>query len=108
MFGLLKRWRRRRVLARQSIPDALWNETVRALPALARLEPEVLGRLRSLALLFLQEKSIEPAGGMILDDVMRVRLAALACLPVLELGLDCYDGFVSVIVYPGEFMVEEG
>src|SRR5690606_30169764 len=33
------------------------------------------------------------------------RIAALACLPILELGLDCYDGFASVIVYPDEFVV---
>src|SRR5690606_26009015 len=51
------------------------------------------------------EKRLEPAGGLALDESMRVRIAALACLPILELGLDCYDGFASVIVYPDEFVV---
>jgi len=36
---------------------------------------------------------------------MRVRIAALACLPILELGIDCYAGFVSIVVHPDEFVV---
>lgn len=69
------------------------------------MDGEPLARLRELSLLFLHEKSIEPAQGLELTDAMRVRIAALACRPVLELGLDHYDGFRSVIVYPGEFLV---
>ncbi|HEX7080068.1 MAG TPA: M90 family metallopeptidase [Gammaproteobacteria bacterium] len=107
MFGFLTRRRRRRILERASIPDALWRATIDAVPALARLDPETQERLRALALLFLHEKRIEPAGGLVLDDAMRVRIAALACRPVLELGLDCYAGFKSVIVYPGEFVVRD-
>ena len=107
MFGLFKRWRRRRILARRAIGDALWQQTVADVPALSGLDSAELERLRALALLFLHEKSLEPAGGMVLDDAMRVRIAALACRPILELGLDCYSSFVSVIVYPGEFLVRD-
>jgi Mlc titration factor MtfA (ptsG expression regulator) len=92
-------------LARRSIPDALWEETLVQCPILGRLDADARRRLRDLALLFLHEKSLEAAGGLVLDDAMRVRVAALACLPILELGLDCYDGFGSVIVYPDEFLV---
>lgn len=107
MFGLLRGWRRRRVLARRAIPDALWQQTVADIPALSRLDAEELQRLRSLALLFLHEKSLEPAGGLELDDAMRLRIAVLACRPILGLGLDCYDNFLSVIVYPEEFLVRD-
>jgi Mlc titration factor MtfA (ptsG expression regulator) len=62
-------------------------------------------RLRALALLFLHEKHVESAGGLTLDEAMRVRIAALACLPILELGFDAYDGVLSVIVYPDVFVV---
>jgi MtfA peptidase len=105
VFGLIRNWRRRRILASRSIPDELWSAAVAAVPTLSRLGRGDLDRLRTLALLFLSEKRIEAAGGLDLDDGMRVRLAALACLPILELGLDCYDGFASVIVYPGEFVI---
>ena len=105
MFGLIKGWRRRRILAHRSIPDALWHQTMADIPSMSVLDAKSLERLRAISLLFLHEKSLEPAGGLVLDDSMRVRIAALACRPILELGLDCYNGFVSVIVYPGEFLV---
>jgi MtfA peptidase len=36
---------------------------------------------------------------------MRVSIAAQACLPILELGLDWYAGFTGIVVYPGDFRV---
>jgi MtfA peptidase len=107
MFGLFRKRRQRRILARESIPEALWNAVIADIPLLRRLDGEALRRLREFASLFLHEKRIEPAGGLHLDDAMRVRIAALACLPILELGLDCYDGFLSIIVYPDEFLVRD-
>src|SRR5438045_3951937 len=104
---MLKRWRRRRVLSRHSIPDALWAATVAAVPAFLRLRADQQQRLRDLALLFLHEKQFEPARGMVLDDAKRLRIAALACLPILELGLDAYAGFRSIVVHPDEFLVRD-
>jgi hypothetical protein len=105
MFGLFRNRRQRRILARAPVPEALWHAVAGDIPILARLDAPSLERLREIASLFLHDKRFEPAGGFELDDAMRVRIAALACLPILELGLDCYDGFVSVIVYPDEFLV---
>jgi MtfA peptidase len=102
---LLRRWRRRRILRRFAIPDALWEETLADAPALARLDVDERARLRELALLFLHEKRMEPAAGFALDEGMCVRIAALACLPVLNLGLDCYSGFVAIVIYPDEFVI---
>jgi MtfA peptidase len=105
MFDLFRNRRRRQILSRRAIPDAVWSSVVDQLPILARRDPATLQRLRELALLFLHEKRIVPAGGLAIDDAMRVRIAALACLPILELGLDSYDGVLSIIVYPDEFVV---
>jgi len=104
---LLKRWRRRRILERHAIPDADWSATIAALPVLARLDAAELDRLRDLTLLFLHEKRLEPAIGFALDDAMRVRIAALACLPILNLGLDGYAGFLAVVVHPDEFVIRD-
>ena len=35
---------------------------------------------------------------------MRVIIAAQACILILNLDLDYYDGWVEIIVYPGEFI----
>ena len=105
MLGLFRNARRRRIIARHAIPDTLWDDTIADVPSLARLSRASRKSLRELALLFLHEKSLEPAGGLELTDAMGVRIAALACRPILALGLDAYAGFHSVIVYPGEFLV---
>ena len=42
-----------------------------------------------------------------LTDAMIVSIAAQACLPVLNLDLSLYDGWVGVVVYPGEFVIRK-
>jgi len=104
---MLTRWRRRRILARHSIPDDAWAAALAAWPVLARLTDEQRERLRALALLFIHEKQFEAARGMLLDEAKCVRIAAMACLPILELGFDAYRGFKSVVVHPDEFVVRD-
>ena len=104
---MFKRWRRRRILARHTISDETWSAALAGAPALARLAPDALRRLRDLALVVMHEKHFEPARGMVLDEPKRARIAALACWPILELGLDAYRGFSSVVVYPDEFVVRD-
>ena len=99
-MGWLTEWRRRRVLARHSIDEALWRKATRGL---GFLPPTV--KLRQLALLFLAEKQFVGAHGLAVSDEMRVSIAAQACLPILELGLDWYSGWTGIVVYPGDFRV---
>lgn len=100
MAGLLTRWRRERAVRRRAIPDALWLRTLAAYPFLAALPEADRQRLRDLAAVFLAEKEFTSAGGLEIDDAMAVAIAAQACLPVLELGIAWYDGFVGIVVHP--------
>jgi hypothetical protein len=102
----LNNWRRRRALRHAALPDAAWCAAASGLSVLRGLSEEELERLRELTTLFLNEKQVVAAGGFSLDDDMRIRIVAQACLPILNLGLDYYAGWVSVIVYPGEFVPE--
>lgn len=104
MFGLLRNWRRRR-LERARIPEAEWRATVAKLPLLDGLNATELERLRDLATRFLHEKALEPAGGLELAPEMGPLVAAQACLPILNLGLDYYRGWHSLILYPEGFLV---
>ena len=99
-MGWLTDWRRRRVLRKHHITDALWHQATAALPFIPRTE-----KLRNLALLFLAEKQFTGAHRLAVTDAMRVSIAAQACLPILELGLDWYEGFTGIVVYPGDFRV---
>jgi len=101
----LTAWRRRRVLNRARLSAALWQQTLADLPLLHGLNNAERQRLRELTILLLHEKSFEAVGGLVLTESMRLTLAALACLPVLNLDLDYYSGWASVIVYPDCFLV---
>ena len=106
MFEALKRWRRRRVLERSSLPDALWDEAVAALPFVHDYGEADRARLRDLVVLFLDTKSIVGAGGHDVTPLQRVVIAIQACVLVLELPdtLDGYADFENVVVYPDEFV----
>jgi len=74
------------------------------LPLLEGLSAQELQSLKDLALLFMRDKTFEPATGIELDDGMRLVIALPACLPILKLGLDWYRGWYALIVYPEEFV----
>jgi Mlc titration factor MtfA (ptsG expression regulator) len=104
-MGWLTDWRRKRVLRRHQIDAALWRRAVDGLEFINRLPPSRADSLKRLCLLFLAEKQFAGTHGLEVSDAMRVSIAAQACLPVLELGLDWYAGFTGVVVYPGDFRV---
>jgi Mlc titration factor MtfA (ptsG expression regulator) len=104
-MGWIKNWRRRRILEKHAIDEALWRRVVRELPFLAALGADESRRLRELVLLLLAEKEFAGAHGLEVSDAMRLAIAAQACLLILELGLDWYDGWRGIVVYPGDFRV---
>lgn len=104
MFNKIRNWRIRRIVARHPIAESLWQGALRRCGPAQRLGASDQSALRVLATLFLQSKSLEPTDGLQLDDADRVLLATHACLPILKLGMDWYDGWHSVIVYPDAFI----
>jgi hypothetical protein len=112
LFGRFREARRRRIVERCPIADDLWNWAVREHPILRRLrsdcaagETSELDRLRGLTTVFLAEKVFDPVGGVEFDDKLRLSVAAQACLPILELGLDWYSDWSTIIITPQEYDV---
>lgn len=95
-----------RVLKKYAIVDNLWLETTAQLPLLDALEPGERSRCRVLATLFIHDKAFSGAQGLKVTESMKVVIAAQACVPILKLGLDAYDGWHEIIVYPDAFQVE--
>lgn len=104
MSWSVKTWYRRRVLENESIPDNLWQEAVTRLRCLHGLSAIELKRLREYVILFLHAKQISGAHELIITDEIHVMIAVQACILILNLDLDYYDGWVEIIVYPGEFI----
>lgn len=103
MLGL-GAWRRRRVLRNPGFTEAQWREVI-AGTALLQAWPEAqLARLREQVALFLRAKSFSAADAEDVPAALRLQIAAMACVPILNLGLDYYDGWVEIIVYSDAFV----
>ena len=94
---------------RTPAPDpepALWRQAAAGLPWLRGIEAERELRLRALVAEFLQRIAITPLHGLALNEVQRLRLAMLCCLPLLEFGREGLHGWSQLLVYPDAFRVQ--
>ncbi len=99
MFEFLKRRRRERLTA-APFPDA-WRQIIaKNVRHAARLSPDERAQLERLVQIFLAEKHLEGCGGLVLDDEIRVTIAAQACLLLLNRDTDVYPDLETVLVYP--------
>ena len=105
MFSKIREWRRQRTAREYRVGDDLWAAVEAQLPFLAYLPEDDRPRLRRMALEFLADKEMSGTHGFVLTDRIRLGIALQACLPVLNLGLDWYRGWVGIVVYPGDFVI---
>jgi Mlc titration factor MtfA (ptsG expression regulator) len=103
MFQFIEDWFNRRIIKQSTITSEQWAEVFALLPLLRGLPAVEMQRLQDLVILFCHHKVFEGAHGLAVTQPMRLIIAVQACLPILKLGLDWYDGWVTVIVYPGGF-----
>lgn len=101
-----KHWRVKRILKRYPISHALWHSLMAEDQLFSGLSSVQKAYLRELATLFIHQKRFRAAQGLVLTEAMQVKIAAHACLLILELDLDCYQGWRDIIVYPQAFVVE--
>lgn len=104
MFGAFRAWRRRRALRNHPLDPALWQRVSSRFEFVEQLNASDRARLRDLCVLFLHEKQLSAAGGFVLDDEKKLEIAVQACVLILNLGIDSYNGWVEIIVYPDEFL----
>ena len=103
MFGWLRRARRP---AAVPIDPDLWRRATASWLFLRGMSAEDSARLRALCERFLALKRFAGTHGLVVSEAMRVEIAAQACILVLELGIEWFDGWSDVIVYPSQFMPE--
>jgi Mlc titration factor MtfA (ptsG expression regulator) len=102
--GWFARWRRGGAAVR--VDEGAWHGVLSGMALLQGLPEEEGAALKALVERFLGEKQFIGAAGLEVLPHMALWIAAQACLPVLRLGLSAYSGWVSVILYPGEFAPE--
>lgn len=95
--------RRRRVRARP-FPDTWRHLLVRHLPLYRRLPADLRERLHADMQVFLSEKRFYGQHGLEVTDLMRLVIAAQACLLQLNQRTRLYPDFTSIIVYPDVYV----
>jgi MtfA peptidase len=85
------------------IDEALWRQVTERYHVMQRLSMEENRRLRLIASDFLSRKTLSGAAEFDITALMKVQIAAQACILVLELGVDYFDGWSEIVVYPGKF-----
>jgi len=107
---LLHPWwqaRRRERLRAQPFPAAWRRILRRRVPLVARLPAPLQLRLKRHMQVFLAEKPLIGCQGLVVDDDMRVAVAAQACLLLLgHERPDYFPGLRQVLLYPGAFVVD--
>jgi Mlc titration factor MtfA (ptsG expression regulator) len=106
MIGGLKDWLRQKALDRIQVSDEQWAEAEARLPFLGHLDADERRRLREMARAFLADKEWSAAQDLVLTPEIQLSITLQACLPILNLGLEHYRGWVGVVVYPGDFIIQ--
>lgn len=101
VWGYLPRRRFRRYMARPFPQD--WECHLEAVPLCRNLPPALRDELRDKVKAFLYQKRFVGCEGLEVSDAMRVQIAALACLLLLDRPSTLYSRVRWIYLYPGAF-----
>ena len=103
---MLRWFRSRAPQPPRAIEPGLWQQATAPWLFMRGLDAGENQRLRELSAAFLAGKQFSGTHDLEVSDAMQVEIAAQACILVLELGIEWYDGWSEVIVYPSQFAPE--
>lgn len=106
MLEDFKQWRDARRIDALGVTPADWQLALGDWAVYLRYAPAEQQRLQQLALHLLLHKRLQGVGELQLTDSMRLRIAGMAVVPVLNLGLEWYDRWKTILVYDGPFVAE--
>ncbi len=88
---------------RPRIRDEDWSGALATRSVFDHLSETEARQLRILAERFLRRRQFRWADGIEHDELLVVAVAALACLPVVNLGLSWYSRWGTVLIVPGDY-----
>ena len=102
MFGLLRKWKRKR-LRRREFPGEWIGILERSVPFYAHLPEDLRRSFLDKLKVFVWQKHFIGADGLEVTDEMKVVIAAAAVRLILHLGLSFYDRLTEIVVYPHHY-----
>ena len=103
MFKQLHRWQENRRIKQMGYTREQWEAAIADWPVMARYVGIERDALCDTTFRFLARKDFVPGSGFQFTDAMCLKIATMACVPILHLGLDWYDHLYTVIIYEGDF-----
>jgi MtfA peptidase len=98
-------WRDKRIINRPFPAD--WQVIVeRRLPFFHKLSDVEQKQLQDMVKLFVAKKHFYGCGGLVIDDEIRITIAAGACLLLLNRNTGLYPLLHHILVYPSAFKVK--
>lgn len=104
MFKQYYIWKESRQVKALGFTRKQWESAVEDWPVMDRYVGIEREALFSTALRFLVRKNFIPGDGFQFTDAMCLKIATMACVPILHLGLDWYDHLHTIILYEGDFV----
>lgn len=92
-------------LTGSAVDPALWQRAEQRLAFLGHLTAQERQQLRALTQAFLDSKEFHGAHDLQVSNEIRLNVALQACLLVLHLGLEHYDDWIGIVIYPGDFVI---
>lgn len=105
-MNFIKRYLTQRIFRQHAISYTTWHQVTAKMPLITTRSNKEKARLRLLTTLFLHQKSFTGVQGLDVSLEMGITIAAQACLEILHLGLNAFDGWVEIIIYPAAFIVQ--
>ncbi len=105
-MNFLTRFLTIRTLKKHAIPYSLWRDVTSQIPLVQRRTNKEKTRLRLLSTVFIHQKSFTGAHDLTITLEMAITIASQACIEVLYLGLNAFNGWIEIIIYPAAFVVQ--
>ena len=102
-----RRAKKREAMLHQPVADEKRYFISHAVPHFGGMPAPLQERLVHLAHAIAAEKNFVGCAGFEVTDEARYIIAAQAALPILELGLEAYDGIDRILIYPEPFLVDQ-
>lgn len=81
-----------------------WEAAIADWPVMQRYQGAERDALRQLSLQFMASKAFVSGGGFVISQAMALKIATMACVPILHLGLHWYPRWKTIILYEGAFI----
>jgi len=104
MFKRFRHWLENKRIEKMAFTEDEWESAVADWPVMARYRGAERDALRNMAFRFLARKEFASGGGFQFTNEMCLKIATMACVPILNLGLDWYNGWYTLVIYEGDFV----